>query len=330
METVVISLPITNSTELSSEQYASLMKSGLTELVKIGALKGELDDILVDYSIDNGNIDMTINKEALVDPSKLSQNGSKLSFNMTIAHSITDIDDTKLFSVSTIAERLRIGKLNPKIKFRTILIDYKRFYRMKKSALAKDPALAKRLKDMFILDMMGIFNEILPYIEEGKQLSSLTGLNSITEGMVSVSRDLSLAYKRALKQAKGGQISKAIFTNLQRKYSEFMNLLVPQVFPDIDQVINNTAPVSGVNQTRAHSETVIGRLVVMTNNPDQLSNLIEKIQSGQGSKIKIDITTKEKIDSIELSPDLEITSISADKAISSNYSIAEDGRINIF
>jgi hypothetical protein len=187
--------------------------------------------------------------------------------------------------------------------------------------------MGKRLKDMFILDMMGIFNEILPYIEEGKQLSSLTGLNSITEGLTSVSRDLSLAYKRALKQAKGGQLSKAIFTNLQRKYSDFMNQLIPQVFPDINEIINNTAPV---NQTRVHSETQIGRLTVMTNDPDQLSEIIEKIQKGQGGKVKVDVTTKDSIESVEISPNLEISSFSVDKAISSTYSMDEDGRIQIF
>jgi hypothetical protein len=144
--------------------------------------------------------------------------------------------EIKSFSAGTINERLRIALRNPKLRFRYTIMDYKRYYKQNESKLKKDTERATKLKNMFLTDVMGMFTEVLPLIEEGKQLATLVGVSQVTSKLNKVARELSIAYRRALKVEKSsGQLNKSIYSRLKKSYTEFMEALLDQVFPGMDE-----------------------------------------------------------------------------------------------
>lgn len=261
-EYLVLQFPIVSTPPITEEHSLKELMKGLTTLVEIGAIKGPLDEVLIDYEIDLDNRVMKayLVSDALLDGSKLNTVGSSLVIEVpkellapVLAEEL-EIED-KTFSVATIQERLRLSNMNPKIRMRYIVMDYKRFWNSRKSSMEKNPDNAIKLKNMFLTDLTGIFNEIVPFIEEGKQLNTLLGLSQITPRMNKVARDLSLTYRRALKAEKtSGQLSKGIYQKLKLQFGEFMSTLVVEIFPGIEDILASnqseenknlsTAPVS--------------------------------------------------------------------------------------
>lgn len=329
METVRIEFPINNSSYYTEEKAISSMVVGLKKLIEFGAIKGNLDDIVLNYEIANpgGYAVAVIDKSCLVDASKLNSVGSQLSFPVDLDVDKIELKDRQ-FSTATITERLRINGMNPKIKFRYTVMDYQKFYNSQKSKLSKNPTQMKKLKDMFIIDLMGIFTEILPEIQEGKQLMMITGLNNITKGMNDISKSLSISYRRALKQAKGGNISGSVFKQLQSDYSNFINLLIPQVFPGIDKLNE---------ETKTQSVKVIGSVTANTSCPDKVLDLLTTVrdlcEKGHSFKVVIDPENKENQkevffdgDGSDKVPGVYMNKIAENK----NYSMTVDGRLSLF
>ena len=247
-EYTVLQFPITSGPTATNESAIQEMVVGLKKLIEIGAIKGKLDDILKDYEVSllAGYTKAYLEPGVLYDASKLSIVGSAVSSNLctmksaysgdncTIESAVdgSSSEEQKLFSVSTIQERLRLAKRNPKIRLRMIVMDYKKFFEMNRGGYAKEPEKFSFLKDMFITDMMGLFREILPYIEEGKQLSTLLGLSQVSPKMTKSARELSLIYRRALRTEKSsGQINKGIWEKLKLIYDQFLSELCSIVFP---------------------------------------------------------------------------------------------------
>lgn len=330
MELINIEFPIKNNPTFTEEQAVSGMINGLNKLIEFGALKGKVDDFVQNYKIANpgGFAIAVIDKSALVDASKLNSIGAGLSFPVDLPNEEVDLKDRQ-FSAATIQERLRINGLNPRMKFRVTILDYKKYYKANQSKLQKNPEMMKRLKDLFLVDMMGIFNDVLPYIQEGKQLSTLTGLTTITDGLNTISKDLSLAYRKALKQSKTGQISKSVFQTLQMKYAQFMNQLIPQVFPGIEDIKLTEA-------TKTHSSKTVGVVTVETTNPDAVKSLLEYIQKigngGHSFDIVVDPENSEYRKKFDWDGDGsdKISKITATEVNSKEYSITSDGRIKLF
>lgn len=331
MEIIKIEFPIKGVTNITEEVAIQGMMKGLAKLKDFGALKGNIDEILIDYQINTpaGYAVANIDKDALVDASKLNSVGASLAFPVEVTTDQVELVDRQ-FSAGSINERLRITGMGPKIKFRYMLLDYSRYWRSKKNNLTENQDLSRRLKDLFVNDVMGIFTEILPFIQEGKQLSQLTGLTNITKGMNKTSRDLSLAYKKALRQAKTGQLSKNVLQGLQVKYTEFMNILIPQVFPGIEEVLSQTKTQSDTGLTTYSTLKAEGNCV------DKLSSMIsdikDRLEKGEAVTIQVDsggpIGSEEteyvftKLDSIK---SVESTTVSTGQ-----YSYDESGRINLF
>jgi hypothetical protein len=254
MDTIKIEFPINYVRPFDQASAIKYMMEGMTKLIKFGAIKGNLDDIIVNYEIHNpgGYAIAEIKKEALVDGSKLQSTGASMTY--PFHKDDFKIDSVKLdstqrqFSTATIQERLKISKLDPKIKFRLTVRDYQKFWKSNSSKMDKSTAL--KLRNMFLMDTMGIITEVLPLIGEGKMISQLTGLNSVTKDMNNVARELSTAYRKAIKQSKTGSLSKSVLQPLQQKYNEFVNLLVPQVFVGFNDIIG----------TKSYSLTSDGRI----------------------------------------------------------------------
>lgn len=330
METVKIEFPIKTKGAYEESKAVSHMIHGLQKLLEIGGLKGNLDDIVLNYQIHNpgGYAVAIVNKSAINDSSKFNTVGAGLSFPMDVIQDEVTLKDRQ-FSAASIQERLRINGLQTRIKFRYTILDYKKYYASKKSALESKPEIMRRLKNMFVLDMMGIFNEVMPYIQEGKQLATLTGLQSITDGLNTSAKDLSYAYRRALKQAKNGQISPVVFKTLQAKYKEFMNLLIPQVFPGIENILSQSG------ETRTQSR-ITGTITVQTSNPDKLHEILSYIdevtKGGHCAKIVVDKgEDKEKEFNWDGDGSDHMTSIQMSKVESNKtYSVGSDGLIKLF
>lgn len=335
-----ISFPVKVTPSMTESDAVEQMMKYIDQLQKIGGLSSvDKDDLVLDYEYDanNSNIVLTLSKEHILDPSKFQTVKAGL---VTPVDKIELVDSVKIpnreFSAATISERLRIIGMDPRMRFKLTILDYKKFYKAQSTKLKTKPILAKHLRSMFVTDMMGIFSEILPHIQEGKQLQQLTGLNNVTEGMQTIAKELSLAYKMALKQAKSGQISARNFKNLQTKYNQFMNLLVDQVFPGMGDLLKvappTPAPEAGsTEETRTHSE-VRGSLQIGTSLPDKFADMFRYIQelTQVGDEVNISIKSLQTGDErnyIVPGGVGMITSISSSTQVSSE--ILSDGRVSI-
>lgn len=239
-----IQFPIEAKPPLSEEQAIEGMNYGLARLIEEGAIKGPIDEVLKDFDcdLDSGYIIAHLTPDSLYDGSKLNTVGASSIYE--VPEGYVKLGDggesSKTFSAATIQERLRLSKLNPKVRMRYTVMDYKRYYKSKLESLKKHPEQLKALKNMFLVDLMGIMQEIVPYIEEGKQLNTLLGVSQVSPGMQKVARDLSIVYRRALKSDKAqGQIPKGIYSKLKEAYADFMGQLVVSVFPGIQETLSS-------------------------------------------------------------------------------------------
>jgi len=233
---LVLQFPIRSQAIHTEEIAVQEMMSGLETLIKIGAIKGPIDEILKDHKVDleSGYTIAYLEPDALYDGSKLNTVGASkiLEVPKELTNEVDLSEHDKTFSTATIQERLRLAKYNPKQRFRLIVMDYKRYYAAKKPDFKKHPENFHLLRNMFLTDLMGLFNEIIPFIAEGKQINALIGLGQVTPTMATVARDLSIIYKRALLTEKSsGQINKSIYKDLKRVYGQFLDQLIEVVFP---------------------------------------------------------------------------------------------------
>jgi hypothetical protein len=324
METIRIEFPLKNSgAQVTEQDSVSYMMVGLKKLLGFGALQGKIDDFLLDYefSKERNYCTAIIKSSAMKDASKFQSIGASLSYPVEIDKLDLDGDKNKTFSAATIQERLRIVSLPPKVKFRSIVMDYKKYWDTNKIKFSRKPEMAVRLKNMFVADLNQLFSEILPYVQEGKQLAALTGLQSVTEGMNMISRDLSLAYARAIKQTKSGQLSNITFKALQVKYADFMNQLIPQVFVGIEDVMGQERSFSAKEIDTVYMSGNLGMLV------DMLDTINTKL--GNGEKLTVKIGS----DSWNLDPEhiqVESFSKSTHSKETSGYKTTSDGRIKLF
>jgi hypothetical protein len=277
MKVVNIEFPLKSSMKLTEPEAVKVMMAGLQKLIEFGAIRGNIDDILRSYEFTDklGYAIAVVDKDCIIDASKLNSIGASYVYHVDPINPKTEEDEIRQFSVATIQERLRISSMDPKIRFRLTIQDYKKYWKGSLNKIKAKPEMAKRLRNMFLVDLMGIFSEILPYIQEGKQLAALIGVNAITDGLTTSSRELSNAYRKALNQSKTGQISKGVYTGLQAKYSEFVNLLIPQIFPGIDDILKSTSE----SENKSFSgENNGGILTIVADDVEKLRAIISEIE----------------------------------------------------
>lgn len=144
---------------------------------------------------------------------------------------------TKNFTVGQINERMRYAQLDPKIRCRYMIADYKKYYESNSKKLLNDSKKCKLFIQLFTSDFMTIFNSIVEEIEGGRQLNTLMGLQALPASVTRVGKDLSLIYRRALKsQANSGIPSPAIYKELVKIYKEFFHELTVGLFPGMEKV----------------------------------------------------------------------------------------------
>lgn len=150
---------------------------------------------------------------------------------------------TKLYSVASITERVRVHSLSPKRRFRRILMEYKRYMTSKKDLSTEKRAVVQRL---FTSDVMSIFNDLAPQVAEGGKINILLGASSVgSKEIASAARDLSLIYMRALKSEKAlGDVPKAQYIKLSKAMENFFVALKAHVFDDdLGKEVYNQIPL---------------------------------------------------------------------------------------
>lgn len=251
---------------VTPEEALKAVMLGLEALIKDGAIEGLIDDILVNYEFqpDTGYAIAEIKEGSLIDSSKLNENKAAQVFEVPVAvdSDLVDLSDAdKTFSMSTLQERMRMLKHNPKVRLRYLVMDYKRYWKAKKGVLEKDQKQANDLKNLFLTDMTGLMTEVLPYLIDGKQLGTLIGTSQITPALTTKARELSLIYRKALKANQSqGQIPKGIFSQLKKSYNEFMTTLLLNVFPGIDSILAPAQTEVKKAASRTYSYTEDGRI----------------------------------------------------------------------
>jgi hypothetical protein len=258
------------------------MIKGLELLKERGAINPDIEDldsIIENYEFqpNTGYAIAFVREDALIDKSKLGDaQAAELSDYETFVDPsmIVNQEDelSKTFSAASIKDEMRLVKYNPKVRLRYIVLDFKRYWNANKNKLLKDPKQADYLAQMFQLRIMGLFEEVVPFIEEGKQLATLIGISQVTPKLTKVSRELSLIYRKAMKAEKTqGMIPRNYYSKLKTSYAQFMTGLLEAVMPEYvelarkaneevkkekQQKVQTTTKAA----SRSYSRTVDGRI----------------------------------------------------------------------
>lgn len=331
-DTVDITFRLKDNNKIDEEGAVLQMIRGIKKLVSLGGLKGDPDEFIYNYKVDpqSGYATATIDKDALLDTSYLTSVGAGYSYDDNIPEEPVVIED-KGFSVASIKERVRINGMPIKQRFRYIILDYRRFYNQNRKKILSNRSQAVNLRNMFLNDLMAVFNDIMPELKSGKQLVALTGLGTVSRDMTSVSKDLSLAYKKSLTQlGSGGQISRANIQNLQKYYNKFMDALIPQVFPGL---------LESISETKAQSDTSnnTGTRLIQFEQPagssDILVSVLNSIREslGREDSVKVIVKSGGSTSEFKLTKDDKINNLTQTKVNTTfSYNYCEDGRIKLF
>jgi len=280
MENIVINIPITIDPPLTEERVVQSMIQGLEKLIRVGALKGDLDEILLDYEVDipNGVSKVVLSPNSLYDASKLTTIGASQSSNILINTSEVDTSESvKEFSAAGINEKVRVNSLDPKIRFRNLIIDYSRYYTQMKPRLEADPERMKVLKNTFTHDIMNLILDLRPYITSGKMLNSMLGVSQVIPTAGKVSKELSGILKRAFKvEESSSQIPKTIYVSLKRVFNDFIDEITSQIFPGMEDIL-----------AEALVDTDLGMLDDYTEDFDLLDDIKEFSASSINERLRV-------------------------------------------
>lgn len=258
-----IRIPIPDGTIINEDIAAEVTKDFLNKLIANGAIEGSISDILKDYSVNyqNNFVIVEIDDDSYVDGSKFNSIGASPVFENEFEAKDYKVDISKYnkyFSVTTINERLRLMNKPPKMQLKLIINDYKKYYKSKSEQLNSKSDEFKKLKSLFVYDLMGLFNVILPEIQEGKQLGTLLGISNISPNLNKLASKLSIAYKLALKtEQKSGAPSKDQFVKLSNYYKQFVDELVNLVFNDTSKTFSDT--VDDIQSNRVNTNLPDGQ-----------------------------------------------------------------------
>nr|DAV98723.1 MAG TPA: hypothetical protein [Bacteriophage sp.] len=329
-DTIDITFKLKDVNKTDEEGAVLQMIKGIRRLVSLGGLKGDPDEFIYNYQVDpsSGYATATIDRDALLDTSYLTSVGAGYSYDDNIPDDPVVIED-KGFSAASIKERVRISGMPIKQRFRYIILDYRRFYTQNRRKILSNRTQAINLRNMFLNDLMAVFNDIMPELKSGKQLIALTGLGTVSKDMATVSKDLSLAYKRSLSQlGSGGQISRVNIQNLQKYYNQFMDALIPQVFPGL---------VEAISETKTHSDTESGTRLIQFEQPSGSSDILVSILNsirenlGREDDVKVIVKSGGSTSEFKLTKEDKIENLTQTRVNTAfSYSYCEDGRIKLF
>ena len=137
----------------------------------------------------------------------------------------------KGFSIGAVKERLRMGKLSPRMQFRRLMLDYRGALKAAGGVQKMKPEEVKILKSLFVNDVLLIIKQIYPDIMKGKQIATLIGASSISKNTREAAQKLQMPFKMAMmQQEKQGYISKDRMNKIQSAYIVFTDSLVNEIF----------------------------------------------------------------------------------------------------
>lgn len=154
------------------------------------------------------------------------------------------VRDDKLFSASSVKDRLTMAKLTPKIRLSRMLRDYRAYYKANSSKIQADDA--KLLQELFVGDAMGILNAVVADVVLGTSLMTLLGLGSLGPDISEAGKILSPVYIKALQAEKAmGSVPQKMYQRLTTCFDAFMSALKESVFnlnsdPSLLQVSQST------------------------------------------------------------------------------------------
>ena len=137
----------------------------------------------------------------------------------------------KEFSQAHIIERVRLGKLSPRIRFRRLIMDYRQALKSQGGTGKISPDTLKTMKSLFTTDLIGIMQEISPMIIQGKNVNALLGASSLGVEVRKSVQNLQVPYRLAmLENSKQGFVSKVRYQKIQEAYTEFVKSILSYVF----------------------------------------------------------------------------------------------------
>lgn len=137
----------------------------------------------------------------------------------------------KGFSQAHIIERVRLGKLSPRIRFRRLIMDYRQALKSQGGPEKISPEALKVMKSLFTTDLLGIMQEISPMIIQGKNVNALLGASSLGVEVRKSVQNLQVPYRLAmLENSKQGFVSKVRYQKIQEAYTEFVKSILSYVF----------------------------------------------------------------------------------------------------
>lgn len=96
-----------------------------------------------------------------------------------VSESVIEEPIQKDFSVATVKERVRIGKMSPRQRFRLLVLEYKQAVKQAGGSEKMDPETLRVMKSLFTTDLLDIMKTITPEIMKGKNPGTLLGASSL-------------------------------------------------------------------------------------------------------------------------------------------------------
>ena len=148
-----------------------------------------------------------------------------------VSESVIEEPIQKDFSVATVKERVRIGKMSPRQRFRLLVLEYKQAVKQAGGSEKMDPETLRVMKSLFTTDLLDIMKTITPEIMKGKNPGTLLGASSLGKNVRISVQKLFLPYKMALQEVtKMNAISKNRYQKIQAAYVDFTNAMLEEIF----------------------------------------------------------------------------------------------------
>lgn len=182
----------------------------------------------------------------MIKSSKIDGRFTKLKAKVFSADGMVEeiTPNQKNFSAATVKERVRVGKLSPRQRFRLLVLEYKQVVRQAGGPEKIDPETLRVMKSLFTSDLLDIMKTITPEIMKGKNPGTLLGASSLGKNVRQTVQKLFLPYKMAMTEvSKTNAISKNRYQKIQEAYSDFTNAMLEEVF----------SPKTGVSSKEADS-----------------------------------------------------------------------------
>lgn len=168
-------------------------------------------------------------------------------------------EEQKEFSAVAVKDRLREGKLSPRLRFRKTILSYKQVVKQLGGPGNLKEEDEKVLKSLFVIDVLDIVKTITPEIEKGKQINTLLGASSLGKNVRTAAQKLQLPFKMSIQEIKkNGFPSKVRYQKIQDSYQEFVMSLCNEVFGGSSTIPENLKDEEEEGEEKTFSRRKLG------------------------------------------------------------------------